>query len=202
MEVTIHQCWSRPKKSGFDHLIILPLKEVQSDVSRSEDERVLMCPETKLPIRAEKLLLKAGIAHSTPNSDSNKSHRSTNGVVSWWNFGPSLLSSTSTTGGRGSGSGVRGTRQILHLLTKPRLESSSSSSLLSDGGVYAKFEELVSYLGGDVGKVSRVYAIDHPSQRAFFEHYRTMITKKHADSEGLFKKDGWGQASDAGVRKR
>ena len=154
MELTIHQCWSRPKKSGFDHLIILPLKEVQSDVSRSEDERVLMCPETKLPIRAEKLLLKAGIAHSTPNSDSNKSHRSTNGVVCWWNFGPSLLSSTSTTGGRGSESGMKGTRQILHLLTKPRLESSSPPSLLSDGGVYDKFEKLVLYLGGDVGKVS------------------------------------------------
>ena len=29
-----------------------------------------------------------------------------------------------------------------------------------------------------------------------------MITEKHADSEGLFKKDGWRQASDAGVRKR
>jgi len=46
-----------------------------------------------------------------------------------------------------------------------------------------------------------VYAIDHPSQSSF-EHYRTMITEKHADSEGLFKKDGWRQASDAGVRKR
>ena len=44
-------------------------------------------------------------------------------------------------------------------------------------------------------------AIDHPSQRASFEHYRTMITAKQADSEGLFKKDGWRQASDS-VRKR
>jgi len=97
---------------------------------------------------------------------------------------------------------VKGTRPILHLLTKPPLESSSSSSLLSDGGVYDKFEDLVSYLGGDVEKVCRVYAIDHPSQRASFEHYRTMITEKHADSEGLFKKDGWRQASDAGLRKQ
>jgi len=97
---------------------------------------------------------------------------------------------------------VKGTRPILHLLTKPPLESSSSSpSLLSDGGVYDKFEDLVSYLG-DVGKVSRVYAIDYPSQRASFEHHRTMITEKHADSEGLFKKDGWRQAKDAGVRKQ
>jgi len=151
---------------------------------------VLVCPETKLPIFAEKLLLRAGIAHSTtPTSDSSQSHRNSNGSVSWWNFGPSLLSSSSTTGERGrSGSGVRGTRPILHLLTKPPLESSSSSSLLSDGGVYDKFEDLVSYLGGDVGKVSRVYAIDHPSQRASFEHYRTMITEKHADSEGLCSK--------------
>ena len=127
----------------------------------------MVCPETKLPIRAEKLLLRAGIAHSTPSSDS-QSHRNTNGGVSWWNFGPSLLSSSSTTGERGrSGSGVKGPRPILHLLTKP-LESSSPlspSSLLSGGGVYTKFEDLVSYLGGDVGKVSRVYAIDHPSQR-------------------------------------
>jgi len=96
---------------------------------------------------------------------------------------------------------VKGTRPILHLLTKPPLESSSSPSFLSDGGVYAKFEDLVEFLG-DVGKVSRVYAIDHPSQRASFEHYRTMITEKHADSEGLFKKDGWRQANDAGVRKQ
>ena len=94
---------------------------------------------------------------------------------------------------------------ILHLLTKPFAStssfSSSSSTSLSDGGVYSKFEELVVHLG-DVGKVSRVYAIDHPSQRASFEHYRTMITEEHADSEGLFKKDGWRQASDAGVRKQ
>jgi len=49
---------------------------------------------------------------------------------------------------------VKGTRPILHLLTKPPLESSSPPSLLSDGGVYDKFEKLVLYLGGDVGKVS------------------------------------------------
>jgi len=94
---------------------------------------------------------------------------------------------------------------ILHPLTKPFAStssfSSSSSTSLSDGGVYSKFEELVVHLG-DVGKVSRVYAIDHPSQRTSFENYRTMITEKHADSEGLFKKDGWRQASDAAVRKR
>jgi len=98
----------------------ISLKEVLSDVARSEDERVLVCPETKLPIRAEKLLLRAGIAHSaTPNSDS-QSQSNGNGGVSWWNFGPSLLSSSSTTGERrGNGSGVKGTRQILHLLTKP-----------------------------------------------------------------------------------
>ena len=108
-------------------------------MSRSEDERVLVCPETKLPIRAEKLLLRAGIAHSTkPNNDSNKSHRNTSGGVSWWNFGPSLSSSSATTTG---GSGVKGTRPILHLLTKPPLESSSSPlSILADVGVYAKFE--------------------------------------------------------------
>ena len=29
-----------------------------------------------------------------------------------------------------------------------------------------------------------------------------MITAKHADSEGLFKKDGWRQVSDVAVRKR
>ena len=176
----------------------ISLKEVQSDVSRSEDERVLMCPETKLPIFAEKLLLRAGITDST----SSFTHKKDRGVVSWWNFGPSLSSSSSTTGR----SEVKGTRPILHLLTKPPLEPSSSSSLSSllphESKVYAKFEDLVSYLGGDVGKVSRVYAIDHPSQRASFEHYRTMITEKHADGEGLFKKDGWRQASDAGVRKR
>jgi len=101
---------------------------------------------------------------------------------------------------------VKGTRPILHhLLTKPLLEPSSflsSSSSLGDGEVYDKFEDLVLYLGGDIGKVSRVYAIDLPSQRTSFEHYRTMITEKHADSEGLFKKDGWRQASDAAVRKQ
>jgi len=76
----------------------ISLKEVLSDVARSEDERVLVCPETKLPIRAEKLLLRAGIAHSTtPNSDS-QSHRNINGGVSWWNFGRSLLSSIPSTG--------------------------------------------------------------------------------------------------------
>ena len=116
-----------------------------------------MCPETKLPIRAEKLLLKAGIAHSTPTSDSSKSHRNSNEGVSWWNFGPSLLSSIPSTGERGrNGSGVKGTRPILHhLLTKPLLEPSSflsSSSSLGDGEVYDKFEDLVLYLGGDVGK--------------------------------------------------
>jgi len=120
---------------------------------------MLLCPETRLPIFAEKLLMRAGIAHSTtPNSDSQR-HRDTIGGVSWWNFGPSLLSPSSSTGERGSGSGVKGTRTILHLLTKPPLESSSLSSLsslLGEGGVYDKFEDLVSYLGDDVGKVSRV----------------------------------------------
>ena len=96
---------------------------------------------------------------------------------------------------------MKGIRPILHLLTKPPLDS-TSSSLPHESEVYSKFEDLLVHLGGDVVKVSRVYAIDHPSQRASFEHYRTMITKKHADSEGLFKKDGWRQASDAGVRKQ
>ena len=68
--------------------------------------------------------------------------------------------------------------------------------------MYSKFEDLIVHLGGDVGKVSRVDAIDHPNQRASFENYRTTITEKHADSEGLFKKDRWRQASDAAVRKR
>ena len=90
-------------------------------------------------------------------------------------------------------------RLILHLLTKP---PTSSSTSLFEGGLYSTFEELVVHLGGDVGKVSRGYAIDHPSQRASFENYRLMITEKHADSEKLFKKDGWRQASDAAVRKR
>ena len=39
----------------------ISLKEVQSDVARSEGERVLVCSETKLPIFAEKLLLRAGL---------------------------------------------------------------------------------------------------------------------------------------------
>ena len=58
----------------------ISLKEVQSDVTRSEDERVLMCPETQLPIRAEKLLLRAGIAHSTSNSDNNNKSNNSGGV--------------------------------------------------------------------------------------------------------------------------
>jgi len=96
-------------------------------VSRSEDERVLVCPETKLPIFAEKLLLRAGITEST----STFTHKKDKGVVSW-NFGPSLSSSSATTTG---GSGVKGTRPILHLLTKPPLEYSSSSSSLPESEV-------------------------------------------------------------------
>jgi len=176
--------WIRsPHYSGSE----IALTEVASDVARGENERVLVCPETRLPIRAEMLLMRAGMTIPNPTSNSNN-------VLSWWNFG-----STTT----GSGSGMKMERPILHLLTKPSSSSTSSSSTsLSDGGVYSKFEELLVYLGGDVGKVSRVYAIDHPSQRASFENYLPMITEKHADSEKLFKKDGWRQASDAAVRKR
>jgi len=94
---------------------------------------------------------------------------------------------------------MKAIRPILHFLTKP---SSTSLSAFDEGDVYEKFEALLSHLGGDVEKVSRVYAIDHPNHRASFEHYRTTVGEKHDDSEGLFKKDGWRQASDAAVRKR
>jgi len=149
-----------------------------------------VCPETWLPIRAEKLLLMAGIADShSLITRTLSSFGGGGGGVTWWNFGPSLSTPTPS-----------GVRPILHLLTKP--SSTPSSSLLHDSSVYEKFRELVGCLGGDIGKVSRVYAIDHPSQRASFEHHRAITSEKHADSEGLFKKDGWRQASDAGVRKR
>ena len=62
----------------------IALTEVMSDVARGENERVLVCPETQLPIRAEKLLMKAGITTSTPTINNN---------LSWWNFG--LLSQAS-----------------------------------------------------------------------------------------------------------
>ena len=156
----------------------ISLHEVQSDVSRSEDERELVCPEAELPIFAEKLLMRAGIAHFTLTSDSNGGNKR-NGAPYWSNFGPSLASSSSSLE---NGSGVKGTRPILHLLTKPPIDSTSSSLSLDRSEVYAKFEELLVHLGGDIGKVSRVYAIDHPSLRVSFENHHIMLTAKQADS--------------------
>jgi len=57
--------WIRsPHFSGSE----IALTEVMSEVARGENERVLMCPETRLPIRAEKLLMRAGMTIPTPTS--------------------------------------------------------------------------------------------------------------------------------------
>ena len=57
METTKEEWIRSPHHSASE----ISLKEVLSDVARSEHERVLVCPETKLPILAEKLLLRAGL---------------------------------------------------------------------------------------------------------------------------------------------
>ena len=68
LESTKEECIRSPHYSASE----ISLKEVLSDVARSEDERVLVCPETKLPIRAEKLLLRRALLIPPPTATITK----------------------------------------------------------------------------------------------------------------------------------
>jgi hypothetical protein len=184
----------------FSGGVEIDLGEASGEISKPLNERILRCPETQLPIRAEQLLIRAGLSPSILSSSFVDSSSS------WWNF-------HSATKGN----------LLLSVYDKTTSISGGSSSSVADDGVrnrelFDKFETLFKGMsGGIVGSgggndgdekkkwsdgIERVYAINNPQLRSAFEIKREVIERQHLNNPGLFRREGWRQLDDSGQRKR
>ena len=137
--------------SGLRRLGLPITLGVEIDVSEAlseagvEDEvkRKLVCPETLLPIRAELLLIRAGL--SVPSSASLPKDGPI--PLAWWNFHPSSLQG----GGDGKGSTKKGTL-LVSVFDKASSPSSSSSGAnpVKNQELYSKFMRLFGEMNGDI----------------------------------------------------
>jgi len=158
-----------------------------------EVKRKLVCPETLLPIRAELLLIRAGL--SLPSSVPLPK----DGPIppAWWNFHP-----TSLQGGDGKGGTKKGTL-LVSVYDKTASPSSSSSGVnpVKNEELYAKFVRLFGEMNGDHAGIERVYGVNNPQLRSAFEIKREVIEKQHLYNPGLFRKEGWRSLEDSGQRE-
>jgi len=173
----------------------IDVSEALSEAGVEEEvKRKLVCPETLLPIKAELLLIRAGL--SVPSSGSLPK----DGPIPplWWNF-----NSTSLQGGNGKGATKKGTL-LVNVFDKTASPSSSSSGAnpVKNEELYSKFVRLFGEMNGDLAGLERVYVVNNPQLRSAFEIKREMIEKQHLYNPGLFRKEGWRSLDDSGQRKR
>src|SRR6202012_4223721 len=120
----------------------------------------LECPETRLPIRAEQLLMRAGLTDSWVSSNDSSS--------SWWNF-------------HGASGGS---------LLVPVYDQTGSSATASNAVRHPELFEKFRRLFGGMTKLSgldgieRIYAINNPELRSAFEIKREMIERQHLHNPG------------------
>ena len=157
-----------------------------------EVKRKLVCPETRLPIRAELLLIRAGL--SLPSSVPLPK----DGPIppAWWNFHPTSLQG----GGDGKGATKKGT--LLVSVYDKTASSSPGVNPVKNQELYSKFVRLFGEMNGDLAGIERVYGVNNPQLRSAFEIKREVIEKQHLYNPGLFKKEAWRSLPDSGQRKR
>jgi len=124
----------------------IDVSEALSEAGVEEEvKRKLVCPETLLPIRAELLLLRAGL--SVPSSVSLPK----DGPVppAWWNFHPTSLGATK-----------KGT---LLVGIYDKTASSSGVNPMKNEELYSKLARLFGQMNGDLAGVERVYGGEQPT---------------------------------------
>lgn len=167
--------WEEAIRSPFYTTGEILIKNITEDAKLPLEERALVCQETRLPLRAEKLLFRAGISETLP------AQRGT-----WWNF---------------SGSDFTAKEGLVNRLIAERKTPTDDLTVM-DQQLYEKFELIFDHLIGDKSKVTKVYAIDNPRQGISFENYWRDLTEKHADNEELFRSEDWREQPSRSLRKR
>jgi len=133
----------------------IDVSEAMGEAGVEEVKRKLLCPETLLPIRAELLLIRAGL--SVPSSVSLPK----DGPIppAWWNFHPTSLQG----GGDGKGASKKGTLLVSVFDKTASLSSSSSgASPVKNEELYSKFVRLFGEMNDDISGIERVYGVNNP----------------------------------------
>jgi len=157
------------------------LQDAMKDLGLQEHQRSLVCPDTRLPVKAELLLAAAGIPTSpSPVATS----------PSWWDFssaiedeGHETLLSSVFEGQEVKNQELFDKFKRLFAFFKAGEGSDPTAPWVTDG-------------------VERVYAINNPRLRSAFEIKREVIGKQHQTNPGLFRREGWRSLEDSVRRKR
>jgi len=166
----------------------IDVSEAMGEAGVEEVKRKLVCPETLLPIRAEKLLIRAGLSLPPPASSPK------DGPIppAWWNF---YSSSVVEVDGLGKKSN--------HLVSVyDKTSPATGLNPVKNQELYDKFMRLFSEMNGEVVGIERVYGVNNPQLRSAFEFKREVIEKQHRYTPGLFRKEEWRSLGDAEQRKR
>ena len=149
------------------------LLEVMIDVSLPLEHRRLICPETRLPMRAEELLAKAGLLENVTH-DANKQQP-------WW--APPPWQSPSPPVG---------------LLRQVSVEEE-----VSDHDLFDKFALLFEAGHGEVSAVRSVSYIDNPQLRTAFETQKRILDdEQQRQKQRPLEESGWRGLNDFPVPRR
>ena len=165
----------------------IDVSEAMSEAGVEEEvKRELVCPVTLLPIRAELLLIRAGLF--VPSSLPLRPI-----PPAWWDFHSSSLQE----GGDGKGP----TTKVTHLVSVYD-KTSSGMNPVKNEELYSKFARLFGEMNGDISGIVRVYGVNNPQLRSAFEIKREVIEKQHLYDKGYFRKEGWRSLPDSDQRNR
>jgi len=189
----LHIEWTEKIRSphysgGFE----IDFNEAKAEIGVADKERKLVCPETRLPIRAEMLLMRAGLSASPSLLSLSSILDDGPTPPAWWNFHSSSL----------QGDDVNGRKDTLLVSVFDKTSPVTGENPVKNQELYSKFERLFGEMNGDRGGIERVYGVNNPKLRSAFEFKREAIEKQHRYNPGLFRKEGWRALEDAKQRNR
>ena len=164
--------WTQAIRSPNHSGTLIDLAEALADLTRDPEHRALVCPETRLPIKAEVLLAAAGLLDETRDAKASSS---------WWDF---------------EFARAKGDRRD-NLERWPVVEDGE----IRDAELFAKLSTLFDFFQVDPNRITKAFALDNRNLRSAFEAARQSISQRHKDSPSLFRREDWREEEDADLRR-
>jgi len=159
-------------RSPYHLQTFLDLDYCFNQYQKPKQDRILICPQTRNSLDAEKILIDSGMIHEIANPGED---------AYWWNFKPSASWETH-----------REFNEYFTLLVYEEEQVNNQEY----------YDKLSFLLGDDISKVKSAFAIYNPLLAESFSFcYKTMNGKIKA-AEKLFLKDDWNQFSNAPQRQQ
>jgi len=156
----------------------LDLAETRAEAALPADQRKLLCPETLLPVHAERVLARAGLSSAT-----QAQRPAAGAAASWWNFHSATVY---------SGSGDKGTL-LVNVYEGGQVKNSE---------LHRKLGVLFGGLGISLDGVEKVYGVNNPRLRSAFDIKREVIERQHQHNPAIFRREDWRMLEDGPLRRK